>query len=146
MESRIPLPTDNIFKFYALFAMFVFVSSFVTMLYQTEKTNDLIFNTYVEQATLGEKENPSASDEARKLMLEKKLDLAISDKIFFRWLLAGVAAFAFWSAVYGFTRWHRHVQPMLDEAQRIQIEIAKLNLIKLQLEVDKLQGKGVDTP
>jgi len=41
---------------------------------------------------------------------------------------------------------HRHVQPMLDEAQRIQIDIAKLNLIKLQLEVDKLQRKGVDTP
>ncbi len=35
---------------------------------------------------------------------------------------------------------------MLDEAQRIQIDIAKLNLIKLQLEVDKLQRKGVDTP
>lgn len=146
MESRIPLPTDNLFKFIALFAMFVFVSSFVTMLYQTEKTNELIFTTYVEQAALSDKEKPTASDEARKLMLEKRLDLALSDKLFFRWLLAGVAAIAFWSAVYGFFRWHRHVQPMLDEAQRIQIDIAKLNLIKLQIEVEKLQGKGVDTP
>lgn len=146
MESKIPLPTDNIYKFYALFAMFVFISSFVAMLYQTEKTNELIFTTYVEQAALSEKEKPTASDEARKLMLEKRLDVAISDKLFFRWLLGGVGGIAFWSGVYGFIRWHRHVQPMLDEAQRIQIDIAKLNLIKLQHEVDKLQGKEVDTP
>jgi hypothetical protein len=143
MESKIPLPTDNIFKFYALSALLIFISAFGAMLYQTEKTNNLIFSTYVEQATLNEQVKPSASVQAQKLMLEKKLELALADKQFFRWLLSLVAGAAFWAGVYGFIRWHRHVQPKLDEAQSIQIEIAKLNLVKLRLEVQGLQREGV---
>jgi len=146
MENRIPLPTDNIYKFYALFALFVFIACAAAIQYQTQKTNELIIATYVEQASISEKEKLTASDEARKLMLTKRLEVAISDKNYLRWFFSGIAGFAFWSSVYGFYRWHRHVQPTIDEAQRIQIDIAKLNLIKLQIEVEKLQGKGVDTP
>lgn len=145
MESRIPLPTDNIFKFYALFSMFVFVSVFCGMVYNTSRTNELIYSTYIDQAALGEKELPSASDGAKEVMLQKRLDVALSDHKFFRNSLAAVAAFAFWLSIYGFYRWHWHVQPMLDEAQKVHIEISKLNLIKLQLEVERLSRDGVNT-
>jgi hypothetical protein len=142
MESRIPIPTDNIFKFCALFAMVVFFSSFGGLLYQTDKTNGVIFSTYVELATLSEQAKPSASAEAKKQVLERKLEIALADRTFYIWFLAATAGASFWLAIYGFMRWHKHVQPMLDEAQRVQIEIAKLNLTKLEIEVERLRKEG----
>ncbi|WP_339487815.1 hypothetical protein [Pseudomonas sp. EL_65y_Pfl2_R95] len=144
MESRIPLPTDNIFKFCALFSMLVFFSSFAGMLYKTDKTNDLIFSTHIALADISEDATPSASVKAQKEVLERRLEIAISDKDFFRWLFSGLAAASFWLGFYGFTRWHRHVQPRLDEAQSIQIELAKLSLEKLKFEVEKLRRDSVD--
>lgn len=52
MESRVPLPTDNIFKFYALFGLLLTIFSAGSVLYVNKSTNDLAFEIAVEYETL----------------------------------------------------------------------------------------------
>ncbi len=54
MDSRIPLPTDNIFKLYALFGLLLLIFSIASALYVNKSTNDLIFETAVNYETLKE--------------------------------------------------------------------------------------------
>lgn len=146
MESRIPVPTDNLFKFYALFGLLLFVFACGALIYVNQTTNTLIFESSVELEGLKEQEPPSASVIAKIAALERMMEVGKSNKRFYDNAIGVLAGIAFWLAVYGFAGWHRKLQPLIDESQRVQLEIAKLQLAKLQLEVDELKGKGVDTP
>jgi len=42
MESKIPLPTDNIYKFYALFGLLLFITSGLTVVWNSNTTNETI--------------------------------------------------------------------------------------------------------
>ncbi|MDD1509563.1 hypothetical protein [Pseudomonas sp. CNPSo 3701] len=146
MESRIPVPTDNLFKFYALFGLLLFVFACGALIYVNQTTNTLMFESVVELERLKEQENPSPSVVAKISALERMMDVGRENKRFYVSSTGFLAGIGFWLAVYGFARWHRKLQPLIDESQRVQLEIAKLQLAKLQLEVDELKGKRVDTP
>ena len=42
MEDKIPIPTDNIYKFYALFGLVLFIFCAGSFIFVQEKTNDLL--------------------------------------------------------------------------------------------------------
>ncbi len=48
MESKIPIPTDNIYKFYALFGLVILISCIAAFLYVYSSTNELIFKKAIE--------------------------------------------------------------------------------------------------
>lgn len=146
MESKIPVPTDNIYKFYALFSLFVFIFSIGAVLYVNQDNNDRILRFYPELEALKQSKELTPHDEVRKGLLERLLEVQRSDQKVYKSGLGLLGGFAFWGMIFGFWRWHREVQPRIDEANRVQLDILKLNLIKLQLEVEELKGKGVDTP
>lgn len=134
MESKIPVPTDNIFKFYALFALLLFVFSLGSNLYIHQTTNRLIFDSAVEKQRLLTESPSSPVTEVRVAALERELEIAQSNRSLAYWFFSILAGGAFWLGIYGFARWHREVQPRLDEASRVQLEIAKLQLEKLRSE------------
>ena len=137
MESRIPVPTDNIFKFYALFSLLVFVFSIGAVLYSNNAANRLVFSAVVEIETLKQDRVPSASQKMRIAALERQLDLSQSDRDFYTIALSFLVTFSIVGIVYGFKKWHMEVQPVIDESTRIQLEIAKLQLEKMRAEVGK---------
>jgi hypothetical protein len=65
-----------------------------------------------------------------KALLERQLEIASSNKKFFQKCLALLAAASLLGMAYGFTKWHREVQPLADETARVQLEIAKMQLDK----------------
>ena len=134
MESRIPLPTDNIFKFYALFGLLLLIFSIASVLYVSKSTNDLVFETAVEYETLKADPKRSASQEVHFQVLQKKLEIADSNKSFFIFCLAIIAVVGSFMMWYGFKKWHTKVQPIQDE-------IARLNLKRLRREVG--EGESV---
>ncbi|MGD0015951.1 MAG: hypothetical protein ABSC38_00280 [Verrucomicrobiia bacterium] len=134
MESRIPLPTDNIYKFYAFFGLLLFVFSTGSYIYIVHSTNELVLQTVVEIESIKQVANPLPADAAKKLVLEKRRELAVSDRKFFEIALVVIIVGSVFLMIYGFGKWHKEVQPIQDE-------MAQLQLKKLRHEVNQLTGK-----
>ena len=128
MESRIPLPTDNIFKFYALFGLLLIVFGIGASLYVNQYTNDLVFKIAVEYETLKADPVRSIPDETRFQVLKRKMQIAKQNKDVFLYSLGAVIALGFLMVFYGFRKWHTEIQPIQDE-------MARLNLKKLRQDV-----------
>ena len=77
MESNIPLPTDNIYKFYALFGLLLFVFSIGSTLYVGRTANEIIFQTYLEEESIKQIANPTSLDQAKKIAADKSLRLGL---------------------------------------------------------------------
>jgi hypothetical protein len=129
MENRVPLPTDNIFKFYALFGLLLTIFAAGSILYVNKSTNDLAFEIVVEYETLKADPMRSVSQEAHFQVMERKLEIAAKNKGTFMFCLSVITTAGIWMMGYGFRKWHTEVQPVQDE-------IARLNLKKLRQEVE----------
>jgi len=90
MENNIPVPTDNIFKFYALFGLLLFIFSLGASLYTTSTTNELILGSIPELEGLKQIEKPSRVEEAKIAVIDKKLEVAKSNRKFFSYVLGGL--------------------------------------------------------
>lgn len=151
MESRIPIPTDNIFKFYALFGLLTLVFSFGSSIYLTKSTNELLFTAVVELETLKALPHTSPVDEVRKQVLQRKIEIASDDK---KTLQAGcglLAGFAVVGLVYGFRKWHSEIQPVQDELARLQLrklraEVGRLEFTPVEGEADQQQKYAMPLP
>lgn len=132
MESRIPLPTDNIFKFYALFGLLLFVFGVGASLYNTRSTNGFVASAVVEHAALAALPTPTAGEQKRKEILTRLLEIAGKDKNVFRWASSLIAAAGFWMSAYGFWIWHRRIQPVQDAISRLQLRKLEIELKQLE--------------
>src|SRR6185503_16872159 len=133
MESKIPIPTDNIFKFYALFGLLLFIFSIGSSLYVIRSTNELVFQTVIESESIRQIDNPSTVDQTKKLLLDKRLEIARADKDFLTKSLGALGGVALALMGYGFWKWHTCVQPIQDELLQLQVK-------KLRHEVGQLAG------
>ena len=133
MENRIPLPTDNIFKFYALFGLLLVVFGIGASLYVNQTTNDLVFKIAVEYETLKADPVRSMQQEIRFQVLKTKMEIANQNKDVFLWCLGAVIALGVFMMWYGFKKWHTEIQPIQDE-------MARLRLKKLQQDVGEDEG------
>jgi hypothetical protein len=128
MENKIPLPTDNIYKFYALFGLFLFIFSSGSVIYVAQSTNELLFALEIEYETLPEIENSNASEIAKRARVDKQVEIALGNKKFLLSSLGVLFSFAAGAMFFGFKKWHQDIQPIQDETARLQLE-------KLRLEV-----------
>jgi hypothetical protein len=135
MESRIPVPTDNIFKFYALFGLLLLVFSCASVLYVNATSNAAIIDSVPELEALKELAAPSRADEAKIAILERKIEITKKDRDFYTKAIAGLMVVAIIAMGYGFLKWHTEIQPVLDETAKVQLEAAKLQLEKMRREL-----------
>ncbi len=128
MHSRVPLPTDNIFKFYALFGLLISIFCLSSIIFVNKTTNELVFKTIVEQEALNVIIQPTATQQAKIIVLKRKLEIALSDKLLFQ-ILAGIFLFVGgYMTYYGFRKWHTEIQPLQDEITRLSIQKLKKDL------------------
>lgn len=78
MESKIPLPTDNIYKFYALFSLLLLIFSLGAGLYVQQSANEQVIAILPELEVLKEAKELSAKDEVTKQILERKLEVVVN--------------------------------------------------------------------
>jgi hypothetical protein len=131
MENNIPLPTDSIYKFYALFGLLLFIFSIGSTIYISRSTNDLVFTSAIEYETLKAIEKPTSVEIAKRVGIEKRVEIAPADKKFFLYSLGVIAGLATFAMIYGFTKRHRDIQPIQDETARLQFEKLKLEVAGL---------------
>ena len=140
MESRIPVPTDNIFKLYALFGLLLFIFCCSAVLYVVRSANEVVYASLPELEGLKQIKQPTSVDQARIALLQRKLEITKADKDFFIYALGGIMGVALLLMFFGFRRWHQDVQPIADETAKVQLEIAKLQLERLR------QGLKLEPP
>ena len=128
MDSRIPLPTDNIYKFYALFGFVLLISSMAAFLYLHKTTNELIFEAVIAVEELEAKESPNKVDSKRREMLENRVSVAVKDRDVFNYALEAVFAASLVLMGFGFWEWHFVVQPKQDKLLDLQIQKAEADL------------------
>ena len=124
MESRIPLPTDNIYKFYALFGLLLIIFSLGARV----AVNNNVWTTATtsaESAYAVLKLNPgnlSSIDDKRVRIYQQRIDSAIDQARTFRHLLNGLGSVGCLLLVFGFRQWHTKIQPVQDEMLQLQVE------------------------
>ena len=128
VENKIPLPTDNIYKFYALFGLLLMVTAIAAIIYTYQTTNALVFNNTITLEELKLKEFPSAVDTKKQAILQRQIDIAIKDRDFFNAALGVFLAIAIWAMWYGFRTWHTVIQPKQDRLLDLQIQKAEQDL------------------
>jgi hypothetical protein len=138
MENRIPIPTDNIYKFYALFGLLVFIFALGSTIYVSGLTNDFLFTAIVDVEGLKAIEKPTSVELAKRKTLERRIEIAISNKDFYIRALGVIGGIAVISMFFGFSKWHRTVQPIQDEITRLQLE-------KLRREVAELDNLSISS-
>lgn len=94
-----------------------------------------VFSTLVEVETLKEQKEPTPSVQVKIEALGKLLEVAKANKDFFNKSLGILIGLAVCIAFYGFYLWQTGLQKVIDETQKVQLEIAKLQLLKLQAEL-----------
>ena len=134
MHSKIPIPTDNIYKFYALFGLFLFLFSGYLFIQIHHSFNDIGFSHFVEYEVLKDIKKPTKEQDARKAILERKLEIAIVNKKTFLRAVGVFMGIAICLMAYGFFRWHKVIQPIQDEIMKKQLE-------KLELEIEAIRSE-----
>ena len=141
MEPRMPLPTDNIYKFYAIFGLVLLLTTFYLFINIHNSYNERAIDRYVEIETLREIPQPTLGQDLRKSILEAQETLDISDKKFYQMTIAVFIVLSLSLITYGFFHWQTKIQPLQDSLLHKQIK-------KLELEIDVLvsdQKKNLKT-
>ena len=142
IENRCAPWLGHVNKFLALFGLLAFVIACSLIVKVVESANDKVLAMVEGSEVLKHAPKPSDVQELRRAVLEQKIDLAVSNRQTYMVLLIIVAATSANVGWFGFKRWLGHVQPLADEMNRIQLEIARLQLRKLQLECEAVENRG----
>jgi len=132
MQSRVPLPTDNIYKFYSLFGLLILFISMWGFVGTYNFYSDKSFEIYEELEILKKVEKPSSTQTVRLDILEKKLEIYPNNKKFFMGVVGVGISIAVIFIFYGFFQWHTKIQPLQDKVTEKQLE-------KLDIEVKALK-------
>jgi len=129
MESKFPIPTDNIFKFMALFGLVVMVTSMSLMIYENSSTNQTVLSRAIAIYDLEASED--AHKEEKSALLLKEIEVAAGNGKIFRWSLAFMFAIGLYVSIDGFRRWYSVIQPIHDDIldlqkQKLELEVAAL--------------------
>ncbi len=131
MENKITIPTDNIYKFYALFGLLFFISCIISAVSIHNSSNELAYKNYIERETLKAKENKSQEETNIVTVLERRKQIDKADRDFFVYSLLIGAFFGIVTMVFGFYHWQTKVQPSQDKFLQLQISKLEKEILSL---------------
>lgn len=124
MVPNIPVPTDNLWKFAALFGLVLIVTCIAGFIYVHQTTNALVFESVVERAVLEEKARADPLSAKKIAVIDRKLEIATGDRPVLIFLLALIAVLGIVSSGWGFLNWAR-IQPSHDRLLELQVAKAE---------------------
>lgn len=136
MNQQMPIPTDNIYKFYALFGLgllFVCVIGFVSI-YSANLDQGL--EMYQELEILRKVSEPSSSQSIRIETLERMNEVIPANAKFYMMVVSGAAGVCIALICFGFWQWQFKVQPLQDELLVRQLEKTELEIKALKKKIN----------
>ncbi|WP_021027183.1 hypothetical protein [Comamonas sp. B-9] len=147
MLDRVPVPTDNIYKFIALFSLVVLVFSSWQMISVTTASNAIVIKNFPEIEELKSLDMRTRAQEAKLAVLEREMEVVINDRKVYVNILIFFTVSAIFGIIYGFWIWRRDIQPMVDAQNKAQLELLQLQVEQLRLENKRLvDSYQVDKP
>jgi hypothetical protein len=143
MTPSMPIATDNIYKFAALFGVAILISVILAVSYLQEKNGELAFNNLLELEVLKSKDTLSKEETVKRNLLEEK-DKALTRHMK---LIVRIFSISLWIGIFfllwGGINWWRKVQPKQDELLNLQIEKTKreIQVLDKQLENPSTENK-----
>ena len=122
MQPTLPVPTDSLYKFAALFGLVLLVTSIIAF-------NTSYNNTHAELTSLAQKyidielKQGTAARQMRHL-LERQIEIADANRDFRAFFIAITLAIGTLSSGWGFLMWHR-LQPLRDELLELEVLLAR---------------------
>lgn len=127
-NSNVNLPTDNIYKFLALFGLILTIFGGYLFNSTHNNFNNNLMNYAISLSKLELVEKPNSHEKMQIKTLEKKIELLRTDKSFYMLFSSFFLALGLILIVYGFFRWQFYLQPKLDTLLELQLEKAKVEL------------------
>ncbi|GEM_PF-906487 len=128
MQPNVPVPTDSLYKFLALFGLVLMISSLLGTVALVRSSNQQIFEAAKEVAAIGTPQSKEAEDYVKAM--QRKAVIAAEDRDGLAWLLAICGAIGVAFSIAGFTRWHK-IQPLHDELLELQVAKARMEVHKV---------------
>ena len=134
MESKIPLPTDNIYKFCALFGVLLFLTSIVSIVWVGNSTNETVYSLVKEYESIpgGEEEDKDETSLAKTI--EALINAQVENRDIYNKGLGAAIGLSILLMFYGFREWHYKIQPKQNEYFDLQLQ-------KLKQEVETNPGR-----
>lgn len=145
MQPNVPIPTDNLYKFQALFGLAIIISAMVGLYLTYATTNaeliavsDRFYELEKEQladqqeavaigATVASDARSADAAKGVKAVLEKRVEIAIQNRQTYLLTLAVVIFLAAVLAGSGFWKWAQ-IQPLHDRLLQLQVQKAEKEL------------------
>lgn len=122
MQPNVPVPTDNLYKFQALFGLVLIISALFTAAYVHVNVNNKHFgyvDVYYGPTTRSE------PDQAKfKKHIESQVDELHESTEIAMYVVGGALAIGGWLCFGGFHRWAK-IQPLHDELLELQVAKAR---------------------
>ncbi len=135
MKNKVPLPTDNLYKFCALFGLILLIFSLGATLYITKEANVKLIDIAIQ---LDAANNSNFSDETKNI-IEGYRKVIVEDRKGLNNLLIIPVIIGTLLSLFGFGKWMFKIQPQLDKLTTLQTEKSELENEKLELEKKKLK-------
>ncbi|GAA0409147.1 hypothetical protein GCM10009133_17110 [Cocleimonas flava] len=133
MESKIPLPTDNIYKFYAMFGLLLLITSILGTIWVGTSTNEKLHYLVKEYESIPGTEEVKEKTGIGKF-IEARIKAQVKNKQTYIYGLSGTTTIAILLMFYGFRQWHTKIQPKQDEYFDLQLQ-------KLKREIESTENK-----
>lgn len=114
MLDRVPVPTDNIYKFIALFSLVAAIFAVWASLNLHNATNEVVYTNLPEVESLKKLDSRSHEQELMLSLKQRQIEIAKADKKTLTNVLSGLLGFAIVGIGYGFWKWHKDIRPLAD--------------------------------
>lgn len=152
MQANIPIPTDNLYKFLALFGLVLIVSGFAGLYLAYATTNAELVTIAERNYELTREQAPSRKEgmpiwttlmadtvheESKKglyALLQKRVTIAVENRTIYLTVLSLMIGIGVALAIRGFTQWAK-IQPLHDRLLELQV-----------LKAEKEHAQSSETP
>ena len=138
MQSKVPLPTDNIYKFYAFFGLLLLITSLYLFVTTYNDHRARAHDRYIELSKLEVITKLPPEQEKYKELLENQAVIDQSNKSFYITCISIALSISISLMLFGFGMWQFVIQPKQDKITQLGIE-------KLELELKMLKKKSQQT-
>lgn len=128
MDSRLSIPTDNIFKFYALSGLVFCLGALTLFVFTYNLHYEKTVYLSLELAKLDIAKLDNAYVEKQREIIKTQLEIGIANKEFYMAVISFLFSLGIVVMSFGFARWHYKVQPQLDRLVALEIEMKEKEL------------------
>ncbi|MBL1274531.1 MAG: hypothetical protein COB30_000425 [Ectothiorhodospiraceae bacterium] len=125
MNSSLSIPTDNIFKFYAIFGLALLISSIIGASIIITSSNERVISYYEKIHSLKKDGKINNNEKELSDRYEQIIQTIITDRKFHGSSLMAIFLIGAIISIFGFINWHRKYQSKQNDLLDLQIEHMK---------------------